>query len=220
MSRKFFVTLALIFVFTSAACAAPFVMPMAGNDSKAPAEAPKAETPKPETPKAEAPKKVAVEEKSIDADTIAEVINNFLVDDDWKFDYDGDKKRFNFNMTIEGKLQRIRYYIYVREDCYTVYAIAPLNADKNDPQVMAKTAEFLSRANYGLRNGNFELDFDDGEVRYKTFVNCDGVLPSHAIIEDSIIIPSMMFERYSSGILDMMFGSSTPKDAIEKCEEK
>ncbi len=28
-------------------------------------------------------------------------------------------------------------------------------------------AEFVARANDGLRIGNFELDFGDGEVRYK-----------------------------------------------------
>ena len=28
-------------------------------------------------------------------------------------------------------------------------------------------AEFLTRANYGIMIGNFEMDFNDGEVRYK-----------------------------------------------------
>ena len=29
------------------------------------------------------------------------------------------------------------------------------------------------RANYGLlANGNFELDMDDGEIRYKVFIDC------------------------------------------------
>ena len=27
---------------------------------------------------------------------------------------------------------------------------------------------YITRANYGLRNGNLEMDLDDGEVRYKT----------------------------------------------------
>ena len=232
MFKKFFALFMFVLMLESVACASPFLMPMTGGNNEAKQET-KIETPKEVTPEPEVtpapstsistepePAPEVPETTSINADIIAEAINKFLVDDDWKFDYDSDKKRFNFTMTIEGKLQRLRYYIYVREDCYTVYAIAPLNADKDDPQALAKMAEFLHRANYGLRNGNFEIDFSDGEIRYKSFVNCDGVLPSNEIINDSIIIPSMMFERYAPGILDMMFGTSTPKDAIEKCEEK
>lgn len=32
---------------------------------------------------------------------------------------------------------------------------------------MKRTAEFLTRANYGLVFGNFEMDMHDGEIRYK-----------------------------------------------------
>jgi hypothetical protein len=34
-----------------------------------------------------------------------------------------------------------------------------------------EVSHFLTRANYGLADGNFELDFEDGEVRYKTVLH-------------------------------------------------
>ena len=34
-----------------------------------------------------------------------------------------------------------------------------------------EVSEFLTRANYGLADGNFELDFDDGEVRFKSVLH-------------------------------------------------
>ena len=75
------------------------------------------------------------------------------------------------------------------------------------------------QANYGLRNGNFELDMRDGEIRYKVFVDCDGVIPSREVIKGSIIIPAMMFERYSPGILDVVFKGVSAAEAIGQCEE-
>jgi hypothetical protein len=43
-------------------------------------------------------------------------------------------------------------------------------------------AEFLTRAKYGLCMGNFEMDFGDGEVRYKASLDiADGELTAKMI---------------------------------------
>jgi hypothetical protein len=44
-------------------------------------------------------------------------------------------------------------------------------------------AEFLTRANSGMVIGNFELDFADGEIRYKTSIDVEGDKLSYAIIK-------------------------------------
>ena len=149
---------------------------------------------------------------------ITEMIREFLSEDDWHFDFDDENGCFTFNISIDGKLQHLRYVIYVKDDGYTVYAVSPLNADSDDPAVMSKMADFICRANYGIRNGNFELDMRDGEIRYKVFVDCDENLPNQNIVRNSIVIPSVMFERYSAGIIDVMFKDSSAEDAITKCE--
>ena len=155
-------------------------------------------------------------------DNIEEInglIRDFLTEDGWHFTYDEEHGFFSFNISIDGKLQHVRYIVYVKEDGYTVYAISPINSDVEDASVMSRMAEFICRANYGIRNGNFELDMRDGEIRYKIFVDCDNNMPNREIIKNSIIIPSVMFERYSAGIIDVMFKDASAEDAIAKCEE-
>ena len=149
---------------------------------------------------------------------IVDCIRYFLVDDDWNFDFDDEKGIFRFGVNLDSKLKNVRYFVPVRSDGYTVYAISPINADTDDIDVMRQMNEFINRANYGLRNGNFELDVRDGEIRYKIYVDCDNQLPSKEIIRSSIVIPSVMFERYSPGILDVMFRNSTAEEAVSKCE--
>ena len=146
-------------------------------------------------------------------------IRGFLLDDDWKFDFDEEKGIFRFGVNIDGKMKHVNYFMPVRDDSYTVYAISPVSGDPEDPLTMAAIADFVCRANYGLRNGNFEVDMTDGEIRYKVFVDCDGIVPSREIIRGSIIIPAMMFERYSPGILDVIFKGSSALEAIGQCEE-
>ncbi len=149
---------------------------------------------------------------------IVDCIREFLVDDDWNFDFDEERGIFRFGVNLDSKLKNVRYFVPVREDGYTVYAISPINADNDDKDVMREMNEFINRANYGLRNGNFEIDVRDGEIRYKVFVDCDNQLPSREVVRGSIVIPSVMFERYSPGLLDVMFKGSTAEEAISKCE--
>lgn len=45
------------------------------------------------------------------------------------------------------------------------------------PAARAAAAEYLTRVNYGLSAGNFEMDFDDGEVRFRTALDLGEVEP-------------------------------------------
>ena len=96
---------------------------------------------------------------------IAKMVKRFLDEDDWNYDFNEEKGTFNFNLTLKGKLQKVSYRVLIRKYDYTVYTVCPMSADDCKHQM----AEFLSRANYGLANGNFELDFRDGEIRYKCY---------------------------------------------------
>ena len=49
------------------------------------------------------------------------------------------------------------------------------HAHARPEEMRVPMAEFLTRANYGLRIGNFEMDFEDGEVRYKSSVDFEGI---------------------------------------------
>ena len=150
---------------------------------------------------------------------IANTINTFLKEDDWHFSFDEQRGVFKFGLSLKIKLKKVNYLIDVKEDEYIVYAISPLGADENDEKVMAAMAEFVCRVNYGLKNGNFELDMRDGEVRFKCFVDCEGITPTTEMIRNSIYCPATMFDRYSDGIVSIIFSNMSAKEAVERCEK-
>lgn len=158
-----------------------------------------------------------MEERKYSAD-IAAAVNKFLTDDEWNFDFDEDEGQFHFRLTLDGKLKEARYAIIINEDDYTVYAYSSIGADKNDERMMSVMADFICRANYGMKNGNFELDMMDGEIRYKCYVDCEGALPHHDVIKNSIYCPASMLDRYGAGIVDIVCLDASPADAIAKCE--
>lgn len=150
---------------------------------------------------------------------ITTAINNFLNEDDWHFAFDEQGGSFKFGLTLKSKIKHIEYIVEVQEDEFLVYAVSPIGADEDDEKMMKTMAEFICRANYGLKNGNFELDMRNGEIRYKSFVSCGGITPTPEMIKRSIYCPATMFEQYSDGIVDIILGNATAKSAIEKCEK-
>lgn len=149
---------------------------------------------------------------------IATKIHDFLRKDDWNFRFDEERGVFKFGLHLRSKMKELNYLIRVKRDSFIVYGIFAIGADANDSNMMERMAEFICRCNYGLVNGNFELDFRDGEIRFKSFVDCDGVLPSENVIQNAIHCTAIMAERYSDGMLDIIFTSCSAKSAVERCE--
>ena len=153
------------------------------------------------------------------SEELANLVKKYLVDDDWHFSFHENTGVFDFGLMVKCKLQKINYIVDVRENAIVVYGLCPISADHTDSNMMAQMAEFLCRANYGLQNGCFELDFRDGEIRYKSFIDCDDMVPSFEVIQNSIYCTAGMFQRYAPGIVDIIFSGCTAKAAIEKCEK-
>ena len=151
---------------------------------------------------------------------IATMIGAFLKTDDWNYRFNKETGRFRFGLNTGNKLKTLDYLVGVDTDAYTVYAVSPIGADISNPEERAAMAEFICRANYGMRYGNFEMDLRDGEIRYKCFVNCDGALPSPAIVKDSIYMPAVTFSHYTPGILAILYTGASAEEAMALCGEE
>lgn len=149
-------------------------------------------------------------------ENVIKLIHEFFSQSDLKYRYIEEEKAFLSRINMNGVLGYLRIRISVREGSYTVYAI--LNSTP-ESEFYGKVAEYLHRANYGLYNGNFEFDYRDGEVRYKTFVNFDEIQLSMDVIAESIIIPLLMFEQYGKNLLRIMMGDGNPEELIKNAEE-
>ena len=113
---------------------------------------------------------------------------DYMEEEDWKYEIlEGETIiRFHF----KGRAGRLLCYGEVDEEkCWLIfYSYLPVNAP---PEKLTQVAEFVARANRGMRIGNFELDYDDGEIRYKTSIDVEGgdlsdkMIDSHATTSDA-----------------------------------
>lgn len=132
-------------------------------------------------------------------------IQDFFKKTDWKYESQDKKKSagrlFKFGIDMNGIVGTLRMYINISEKDYIVIGV--LN-NKVEKEYYAAVSEYLHRANFGLKNGNFEMDYDDGEIRYKTYVNFVESEISEDVIKDSIFMVVAMFDKYGQGLMQTM----------------
>lgn len=146
---------------------------------------------------------------------IANAVQQFFIDDDWKYDFDEENGVFRVGCNLQCKLGDTMIIVRIGETGFYSMAYIKIKAGED---VRKEVAEFITRANYGMKNGNFEMDFNDGELRYKSFNNCSGVLPSAAVIRDSLLFPALTIDHYGDALLAVIFGMKSPQEAIEDVE--
>lgn len=145
-----------------------------------------------------------------------ESIKKFFAENEWKYSFHEKDKVFVSGVNMGNVIGDIRMLVFMEETAYTVYMILNSKAEEKN---YSAVSEFLHRANYGLKDGNFEIDYRDGEIRYKTFVNFANTSVSMDVVGESMFVGAVMIEKYGKGLLKVMLGEGIPEKCIEECEE-
>lgn len=105
--------------------------------------------------------------------------------------------------------------IVVSLEQFIFYCVATVHVPE---ELRLAVAEYITRANYGLRIGNFEMDYGDGEVRYKSSLDFEGVTLTPTLIRNTIYPAVTTMDRYLPGLMKVIYGGRTPYEAIEEIE--
>ena len=137
--------------------------------------------------------------------------------EDWKFQESDNQPVLMLG--FEGQHATYACYAQAREneEQFIFYVVAPMKVP--EAQRM-EIAEFLTRANYGLVLGNFELDFSDGEIRYKTSVDCEDVPVLSSCFRPCVYAGVFTADRYFPGLTAVLYGGSTPEQAVAMVENQ
>ena len=82
----------------------------------------------------------------------------------------------------------------------------------------AQVALFLTRANLGLTSGCFELDLDEGRVRFRTGIDVENDRLTRALVEKVVDANLRTMDHYYPGMMAVMFGNRTPEEVIGEVE--
>jgi hypothetical protein len=78
--------------------------------------------------------------------------------------------------------------------------------------------ETLSRANWSIALGNFELDHDTGDVRFRIGLDVEGGKFAPTMFNNMVMSIQFAIATYHDSIMDVAFGKARPRDAIAAAE--
>ena len=139
----------------------------------------------------------------------------WLKSEDWKFaQVDGEN---TFRMDVQGKSGVWTCFARTDEEreILLFHSILP---NRVPPERRAAAAAFITLANFGMLIGNFEMDMDDGEVRFKTSLCvADGAL-TPGMIRKVVSYNLSTLDRYLAGLNQVVYGDADPIKTIKAIE--
>jgi hypothetical protein len=146
---------------------------------------------------------------------ILQAIEQFLQEDDWPHSLLEDRPIYKTG--FEGKNGQFTCYAQERteQQQFVFYSVFPVRAPDDR---LNEVAEFITRANYGMIIGNFELDYADGEVRYKTSVDVEDVDLVEPLIRHLMYANVLTMDKYFPGLMRVLYAGISPADAVGEVE--
>lgn len=145
--------------------------------------------------------------------SIFETMLKFFEEDGWRFSKLADKDVLR--MSFSGKNISMRCFAEADEvhQQFLFYSLLEIQAPEEKHQ---EIAEFITRANYGLKIGNFEMDYYDGEIRYKTSVAVEGGELTTEMLKAQVYANVRTVDKFGPGIMAVLYGDVPPARAIAR----
>ncbi|MDY6893327.1 MAG: YbjN domain-containing protein [Chloroflexota bacterium] len=150
-----------------------------------------------------------------------DLVSRVLEENEWPFPQT--EQEGIVQTTFQGENGQWTCYAFATEEQQRLvfYSVCPVHAPQTSQQAVA---ELIARINYGLVTGNFEFDFDDGEICFKTSVDCSGVDGEDdnlimALVEPIVFTNVVIMDMFLPAILKVIYGDMSPEQALAEIRE-
>jgi hypothetical protein len=144
-----------------------------------------------------------------------DVVVDFLAERGWPYEKVDGRSVVTFPFVGDSEQWQVFVETRDRFDQVVVYSVCPFNIPAEE---RLAAAEYVTRANYGLIIGNFEMDMGDGEVRFKTSIDVEGSALDRALVNQLVIGNVRAMNQYVAGLGAIVEGSRTPKELVADAE--
>lgn len=103
------------------------------------------------------------------------------------------------------------------EEQVLVYAMVPFEVPTNRTTAVV---DYMTRANFGLVLGAFEMDLDDGEARFRTSMDLEGVDANETILRNLVYACVFTLTHYLPGLRRVALEGMDPAAALQAAEEE
>jgi len=134
--------------------------------------------------------------------------------DERDINYSADEDQ-TIRTTLRGDVATYWTAARVEDDLFQVACYSPVLIPEGSRRDIA---EAVVRANYGLRVGKFEMDLEDGEIRFQVSQILDGDAVGEAVIDRMIGTAVNMLDTYLPAFMSVVYANEEPGEAIRRVE--
>lgn len=141
----------------------------------------------------------------------------FFEENEWAYVREGEEPALQ--ASFRGDSGEWPCYAFADEEQqrFSFYSVCPVHAPED--KLMA-VAELVTRINYGMAVGNFELDFEDGEVRFRTSIDVEGDRLSAALVERLAMTNVAVMDIYLPGIMKVIYSDIAPAEVVAQIDDE
>lgn len=120
-----------------------------------------------------------------------------------------------FSMNLTGKNGSYKTHIEVKQTQKRIltYVECPVRCPE---QRRSMAAEYLMRCNFSLALGNLEVDFNDGEMRYRNGIDIEGGVLSGGMVRQLIMVGAVTMDRFFCGLMEVIYATRPPLEAYQE----
>lgn len=143
--------------------------------------------------------------------SLRSTVIEFLQEDDWDFEEAPDQTVLY--LLFQGKYGKWRCLAHISEadQQFCFYSISPVKAQTVNTSMIA---ELLMRLNWALSIGNFDLDFQSGEIRYKTSIDVENSHLDSSLVKNLIYINVLTMDKCLPYIMSLIEDNKLPENLL------
>lgn len=144
------------------------------------------------------------------------ILHKFFKKDDWRYEFDENNGVFRCGIQVGNAVGNAQIFVNVHDEHV---ACALVLSHRAVEESLPAVAELVCRINYRLAFGGFDLDFNDGEIRYYYIMSseelCDDPMEKSKRL---IYLPHAMALRYGPAFVKVILGLRSPAEALKECD--
>jgi hypothetical protein len=149
--------------------------------------------------------------------SLFDILIDFLTEDGWSPEPLRDERVVRVH--VRGEHGEWDAFAHVREEQQQVVVYSELPFSAPQPR-RAAVMEFITGANYSLALGNFDLDLDDGELRFRTSLDVTGDRLSPALLRQLLWGNVGAADKYLPGLKAVIEDDAAPRHALRQVEDR
>lgn len=146
---------------------------------------------------------------------IFDELAEFFVGDDWTPEQTEDQPILQMSFEGDNGAWTCLAFAYDEHERFMFVSVLPVEVPE---EKRLEVAEYITRANFGMEIGNFDMDLSSGTVQFRTSIDIEGGELTPKMIQNMAYLNVTVTDQYLPGLVMVMEGDATPQEAIERVE--